>query len=184
MGGADRACVREKERRRPIPWDSVCSGDGTFKPVDELRQLYGAEGIDGSAPVITYCRIGERSSHSWFVLTYLLGFESVTNYDGSWTEWGNLVGAPIEKGAVGLWTPVFAGIPRGGVAVSADGRWAVSASGDCAIKVWDPKAGACIATFTCDGAALCCSFAGIHRIIAGDAAGRVHFLSLELGDGK
>ena len=84
---------------RSIPWGKACNDDGTFKSADELRQLYGGEGIDGSQPVIAYCRIGERSSHSWFVLKYLLGFDKVTNYDGSWTEWGNLVGAPIEKGA-------------------------------------------------------------------------------------
>jgi thiosulfate/3-mercaptopyruvate sulfurtransferase len=84
---------------RNIPWGKAVNDDGTFKSPDELRALYGAEGIDGSRPVITYCRIGERSSHTWFVLKYLLGFDKVTNYDGSWTEWGNLVGAPVEKGA-------------------------------------------------------------------------------------
>jgi len=85
---------------RSIPWGKACTDDGTFKSADELRQLYAAEGIDGSKPVIAYCRIGERSSHSWFVLKYLLGFDNVTNYDGSWTEWGNLVGAPVERGAL------------------------------------------------------------------------------------
>ncbi|MBV8728560.1 MAG: sulfurtransferase [Acidobacteriia bacterium] len=84
---------------RNIPWGKAVNDDGTFKSPDELRALYGAEGIDGSKPVITYCRIGERSSHTWFVLKYLLGFDKVTNYDGSWTEWGNLVGAPVERGA-------------------------------------------------------------------------------------
>jgi thiosulfate/3-mercaptopyruvate sulfurtransferase len=84
---------------RNIPWGKACNDDGTFKTADELRSLYGNEGIDGSKPVIAYCRIGERSSHTWFVLKYLLGFDKVTNYDGSWTEWGNLVGAPVEKGA-------------------------------------------------------------------------------------
>jgi thiosulfate/3-mercaptopyruvate sulfurtransferase len=84
---------------RSIPWGKACNDDGTFKTADELRAVYASEGIDGTKPVIAYCRIGERSSHSWFVLKYLLGFDNVTNYDGSWTEWGNLVGAPIEKGA-------------------------------------------------------------------------------------
>jgi thiosulfate/3-mercaptopyruvate sulfurtransferase len=81
-----------------IPWSQACNEDGTFKSYQELQALYGARGITGERPVITYCRIGERSSHSWFVLRYLLGFEAVKNYDGSWTEWGNLVGAPVEKG--------------------------------------------------------------------------------------
>ena len=84
---------------RSIPWGKAANDDGTFKPYDELKALYGAEGIDGTRPIIAYCRIGERSSHTWFVLKYLLGFKNVTNYDGSWTEWGNLVGAPVEKGA-------------------------------------------------------------------------------------
>jgi thiosulfate/3-mercaptopyruvate sulfurtransferase len=84
---------------RNIPWGKACNDDGTFKSADELRAIYGAEGIDGSQPVIAYCRIGERSSHTWFVLKYLLGLKNVTNYDGSWTEWGNLVGANVEKGA-------------------------------------------------------------------------------------
>jgi thiosulfate/3-mercaptopyruvate sulfurtransferase len=84
---------------RNIPWGKACNEDGTFKSADELRTLYGSEGIDGEKPVIAYCRIGERSSHTWFVLKYLLGLENVVNYDGSWTEWGNLVGAAVEKGA-------------------------------------------------------------------------------------
>jgi len=84
---------------RSIPWGKACNDDGTFKSFDDLKQLYGGEGIDGSRPVIAYCRIGERSSHTWFVLKYLLGFNNVSNYDGSWTEWGNLVGAPVERGA-------------------------------------------------------------------------------------
>ena len=84
---------------RSIPWGKACNDDGSFKSFDELKSLYGSEGIDGSKPVVAYCRIGERSSHTWFVLQYLLGYKDVTNYDGSWTEWGNLVGAPIEKGA-------------------------------------------------------------------------------------
>jgi len=83
---------------RNIPWGKACNDDGTFKSADELRALYEGEGVDGSRPVIAYCRIGERSSHTWFVLKYLLGFENVTNYDGSWTEWGNLVGAAVERG--------------------------------------------------------------------------------------
>ncbi len=84
---------------RNIPWGKACNDDGSFKSADELRSLYGAEGIDGSRAVIAYCRIGERSSHTWFVLKYLLGYQNVVNYDGSWTEWGNLVGAAVETGA-------------------------------------------------------------------------------------
>ncbi len=84
---------------RNIPWNKACNEDGTFKSADDLKSLYSAEGIDGTKPVVAYCRIGERSSHTWFVLNYLLGYKDVTNYDGSWTEWGNLVGAPVEKGA-------------------------------------------------------------------------------------
>ena len=83
---------------RNIPWSKACNEDGTFKSADELKALYSTEGIDGSKPVIAYCRIGERSSHTWFVLKYLLGYDRVLNYDGSWTEWGNLVGAPVERG--------------------------------------------------------------------------------------
>jgi thiosulfate/3-mercaptopyruvate sulfurtransferase len=80
-----------------IPWSQAVNEDGTFKSAEALKQLYGAKGISGNQEVIAYCRIGERSSHTWFVLKYLLGFDKVRNYDGSWTEWGNLVGAPIEK---------------------------------------------------------------------------------------
>ena len=80
-----------------IPWGKACNEDGTFKSVEELRALYGGAGITGKQPVIAYCRIGERSSHTWFVLKHLLGYPNVKNYDGSWTEWGNLVAAPIEK---------------------------------------------------------------------------------------
>jgi thiosulfate/3-mercaptopyruvate sulfurtransferase len=82
-----------------IPWGQACNEDGTFKSYDELKKLYEGKGITGDKPVIAYCRIGERSSHSWFVLKYLLGYQDVKNYDGSWTEWGNLVGAPVDKGA-------------------------------------------------------------------------------------
>ena len=80
-----------------IPWGKACNEDGTFKSAEELKQLYGGAGITGEKPVIAYCRIGERSSHTWFVLKYLLGYSNVKNYDGSWTEWGNLVAAPVEK---------------------------------------------------------------------------------------
>lgn len=80
-----------------IPWAQAANEDGTFKSADALQQLYGSKGVNGSEPIIAYCRIGERSSHTWFVLKYLLGYDNVKNYDGSWTEWGNLVGAPIEK---------------------------------------------------------------------------------------
>jgi len=80
-----------------VPWAQAANEDGTFKSADALKQLYEGKGVSGGGDVIAYCRIGERSSHTWFVLKYLLGYNNVKNYDGSWTEWGNLVGAPIEK---------------------------------------------------------------------------------------
>ena len=80
-----------------IPWGKAANEDGTFKTAAELRELYGTQGVTPDKEVVAYCRIGERSSHTWFVLTYLLGYPKVRNYDGSWTEWGNLVGAPIER---------------------------------------------------------------------------------------
>ena len=82
-----------------IPWShAINPEDATFKPADELRAIYeGSHGLKPDDNVIVYCRIGERSSHTWFVLTYLLGYKRVRNYDGSWTEWGNLVNVPIER---------------------------------------------------------------------------------------
>lgn len=83
---------------RNIPWSRAANADGTFKNADDLRAIYEEEqSLDPNAPTIAYCRIGERSSHTWFVLNYLLGYPNVRNYDGSWTEWGNLVNVPIEK---------------------------------------------------------------------------------------
>lgn len=85
---------------RSIPWKTAANDDGTFKSADELRQIYLDSGaVDPGQETVVYCRIGERSSHTWFVLTYLLGLPNVRNYDGSWTEWGNSVRVPIERGA-------------------------------------------------------------------------------------
>ncbi|CAN5580098.1 sulfurtransferase [soil metagenome] len=81
-----------------VPWGTAVAEDGTFKPADELRQIYGAKGITPDSEVVAYCRIGERSSHTWFVLSEILGYPNVRNYDGSWTEYGSLVGVPIETG--------------------------------------------------------------------------------------
>lgn len=82
---------------KSIPWGQAANPDGTFKTAQELSELYGGRGITAENPTIAYCRIGERASHTWFALTYLLGHEHVSNYDGSWTEWGSLVNVPIEK---------------------------------------------------------------------------------------
>jgi thiosulfate/3-mercaptopyruvate sulfurtransferase len=80
-----------------IPWAQAVNDDGTFKSADELSKIYQSKGITADKEVISYCRIGERSSHTWFVLKYLLGYPNVKNYDGSWTEWGNMIDKPIEK---------------------------------------------------------------------------------------
>jgi thiosulfate/3-mercaptopyruvate sulfurtransferase len=80
-----------------VPWAQAVRDDGTFKPAGELRELYGGKGVTPEKEVLAYCRIGERSAHTWFVLRELLGYEHVRNYDGSWTEWGNLVDVPIER---------------------------------------------------------------------------------------
>jgi thiosulfate/3-mercaptopyruvate sulfurtransferase len=81
-----------------VPWKTAVNENATFKSAEELRRIYEAgAGLNPGDDVIAYCRIGERSSHTWFVLTYLLGYKNVRNYDGSWTEWGNRVGAPIER---------------------------------------------------------------------------------------
>ncbi len=100
-----RICRRKRAQRKGhipgavnVPWATAVAEDGTFKPIDELRAIYGGKGITPDKDVIAYCRIGERSSHTWFVLSEILGYQNVRNYDGSWTEYGSLVGAPIELG--------------------------------------------------------------------------------------
>jgi len=85
-----------------VPWGQAVAADGSFKSADELRKIYGAVGIDGTKPIITYCRIGERSSHTWFALKKILGYD-VKNYDGSWTEYGNSVGVPVSNPAGTVW---------------------------------------------------------------------------------
>ena len=85
-----------------VPWGQAVAEDGTFKSAEELKKIYGAVGIDGKKPIITYCRIGERSSHTWFALSKILGY-NVKNYDGSWTEYGNSVGNPVINTAVTIW---------------------------------------------------------------------------------
>jgi thiosulfate/3-mercaptopyruvate sulfurtransferase len=80
-----------------VPWAQAVQEDGTFKSADELRQLYEGKGALGGDDIVAYCRIGERSAHTWFVLHELLGQDNVRNYDGSWTEWGNMVAVPVEK---------------------------------------------------------------------------------------
>ncbi|KAF1019106.1 MAG: putative thiosulfate sulfurtransferase [Paracidovorax wautersii] len=85
-----------------VPWGQAVREDGTFKSPDELRRVYAAVGVDGSQPIITYCRIGERSSHTWFALSKILGYQ-VRNYDGSWTEYGNAVGVPVNNPAGTIW---------------------------------------------------------------------------------
>ena len=84
-----------------VPWDDSSTVEGTFKPIEDLRKMYTSKGINPSQETIPYCRLGVRASYTWFVLKYLLGFPRVRNYDGSWTEWGNAVGVPIETGPTG-----------------------------------------------------------------------------------
>jgi thiosulfate/3-mercaptopyruvate sulfurtransferase len=86
-----------------VPWATIVNEDGTFKPAEEIKAIYAEKGIDGSQPIITYCRIGERSSHTWFALSRILGYD-VRNYDGSWTEYGNAVGVPVVNLAGTVWT--------------------------------------------------------------------------------
>ena len=86
-----------------VPWGKIVQEDGTFKPVEEIKAIYAEQGVDGSKPVITYCRIGERSSHTWYALKRILGYD-VRNYDGSWTEYGNAVGVPVVNVSGTVWT--------------------------------------------------------------------------------
>lgn len=86
-----------------VPWGTIVNEDGTFKSADDIKKIYADKGIDGSSPIITYCRIGERSSHTWFALKKILGYD-VKNYDGSWTEYGNAVGVPVQNNAGTVWT--------------------------------------------------------------------------------
>jgi len=86
-----------------VPWGTIVNKDGTFKSAEDIKKIYAEKGIDGSAPIITYCRIGERSSHTWFALKKILGYD-VRNYDGSWTEYGNAVGVPISNPTGTVWT--------------------------------------------------------------------------------
>lgn len=86
-----------------VPWGTIVQEDGRFKPIEEIRAIYAEKGIDGSQPIVTYCRIGERSSHTWFALKRLLGYDA-RNYDGSWTEYGNAVGVPVVNVAGTVWT--------------------------------------------------------------------------------
>ena len=85
-----------------VPWATIVNEDGTYKPVEEIRSIYAAKGIDGTRPIISYCRIGERSSHSWFALKRILGYDA-RNYDGSWTEYGNAVGVPVDNPSGTIW---------------------------------------------------------------------------------
>jgi thiosulfate/3-mercaptopyruvate sulfurtransferase len=86
-----------------VPWGTIVQEDGTFKSPEEIKAIYAAKGIDGSQPIVTYCRIGERSSHTWFALKRILGYDA-KNYDGSWTEYGNAVGVPVVNVAGTVWT--------------------------------------------------------------------------------
>jgi thiosulfate/3-mercaptopyruvate sulfurtransferase len=87
-----------------VPWGKAVAADGTFLPADQLKKVYADAGIDGTKPIITYCRIGERSSHTWFALAKILGYQNVKNYDGSWTEYGNSVGVPVQNNAGLVWS--------------------------------------------------------------------------------